>query len=318
MKRPEPHHANIVLDAIRSPGGAAASSVVASWCRSALHHGLDPAGSPDARRIDAATLHQLREQHAPLLLVARPIIDQLFRTVGRSGCCVVLSDARGVILEERHEAGDQAAFAGVGLTAGGHWGEAEQGTNGIGTCLHEDRAVVIHRDQHFASRNTEISCADAPVYDPEGRLIAALDVSSCRHDHGIGMAEMTLALVRDAARRIERACFSRHFAGARIVFLGDDPRTGSALLALDRDDLVIGASRAARARLRVPADIAANPRPVNSILGTDAKPSFEDGDRAVLRRALASVDGNASKAARLLGISRATLYRRMARAGLGR
>ncbi|WP_423605432.1 helix-turn-helix domain-containing protein [Sphingomonas sp. MS122] len=36
----------------------------------------------------------------------------------------------------------------------------------------------------------------------------------------------------------------------------------------------------------------------------------------MLRQALAQAGGNASRAARLLGIGRATLYRRMARAGV--
>ena len=40
------------------------------------------------------------------------------------------------------------------------------------------------------------------------------------------------------------------------------------------------------------------------------------GERAVLRQALARAGGNASEAARSLGIGRATLYRRLARVGL--
>ncbi|WP_204314562.1 helix-turn-helix domain-containing protein, partial [Stenotrophomonas maltophilia] len=43
-----------------------------------------------------------------------------------------------------------------------------------------------------------------------------------------------------------------------------------------------------------------------------------DSERAFLRRALARADGNATKAAKELGIGRATLYRRMERVGLQR
>lgn len=315
MTESKSRHVATVLGAVQSPSSAALSPLAASWCRSALRHGLDPARPALREPVDAAVLAGLRaEQHA-LLAVAQPVLDQVFRAVGRSGCGVVLSNAAGVILERRIGAGDAVDFDAAGLVEGGRWSEAEEGTNGIGTCLVEDRAVVIHRDQHFASHNTGISCMDAPVHDPHGQLVAALDVSSCRADHGPAMAEMIVALIADAARRIERELFCRHFAAARIVLVGDDP-SGVALLAADRDGLVIGASRAARLRLGIGDDMLARPRPLDLVMGAEETLSFEEGDRAVLRRALARANGNASAAARLLGIGRATFYRRLARAGL--
>ncbi|MCC6828573.1 MAG: sigma-54-dependent Fis family transcriptional regulator [Novosphingobium sp.] len=308
-------HASRVLDAVRSPSSAAVSFVAASWCRSALHHRLDPEAHAQRELISARALAELREAHQPLLAVAGPVLDQMFRSVGRSGCGVILCDAAGVVLERRAGAGDIADFTRVGLVEGASWSEAAEGTNGIGTCLFEGKPVVIHRDEHFASRNIDISCMDAPVHDPQGRLVAALDVSSCRTDHGPAMADMIGALVRDAARRIERDYFCSHYGDARIVLLGDAPG-GTELLAVDRDDLVIGASRAARLRFGLTDGALEHPRPLDQLIGGDAAPSFEHGDRAVLRQALARTGGNASQAARLLGIGRATFYRRMARAGL--
>lgn len=315
MSRSDPSHADMVYDAVRSPSGAAVSPVAASWCRSALHHGLDPTGGFRRERLGEAELARLREAHGLLLSVAAPVLDQMFQSVGRSGCGVILSDARGVILEQRAGAGDADAFAAVALAEGGRWAEEQEGTNGIGTCLFEGKPVIIHRDQHFADRNIGISCVDAPVYDPLGKLVAALDVSSCRDDHSPATADMVAMLVRDSARRIERDYFCSHFADARIILLGDAPG-GTELLAVDRDDLVIGASRAARQRLGLTDACLARPRPVGQLLGGDETPSFTQGDRSVLRQALARAGGNASEAAKLLGIGRATLYRRMARAGL--
>jgi transcriptional regulator of acetoin/glycerol metabolism len=308
-------HADAVFDAVRSVRSAAVSPVAASWCRSALHHQLDPATETKRELLEGKALAELRNAHASLLAVAGPVLDQIFRSVGRSGCGVVLSDASGNILEHRIGDSDLPDFSRVGLVAGGRWSEAEEGTNGIGTCLFEDRPVVIHRDQHFASRNIGISCMDAPVHDAQGHLMAALDVSSCRDDHGPAMAEMIAALVREAARRIERDYFCRHFSAARIVLLGD-ASGGTELLAVDRDDLVIGASHATRLRFALTDDMLAQPRSVDQLIGGDEAPSFEQGDRSVLRQALARAGGNASEAARLLGIGRATLYRRMARARL--
>lgn len=308
-------HASRVFSAIHSNAAAVQSAIVASWCRSALHHGLDPEARAEQMRLDAAELSARQAPLHMLLEIARPVLDQTFRSVGRSGCGVMLSDADGVIMSRRVDDGDGDDFTGAGLIEGARWDEAREGTNGIGTCLAENRAVIVHRDQHFATRNIGMTCIDAPVHDPQGRLVAALDVSTCRDDHGPAMAEMIATIVRDAARRIERGYFCRHFDGHRIICLPDAAHGGVALLAADRDDIVLGATRAARLRLGID-DPLVTPRSLGDLLGGENAPSFEDGDRSVMRRALARAGGNASEAARLLGIGRATFYRRLARAGI--
>jgi transcriptional regulator of acetoin/glycerol metabolism len=318
MSRHEATHSDAVLEAVQSPNGAATSSIAASWCRSALRHGLDPARSGKRERVDDDAMAALREEHGELLTVAGPVLDHMFQAVGRNGCGVVLSDARGIILASRTTDADIQMFHDAGLVPGGRWSEAEEGTNGIGTCLVEDRPVVIHRNQHFASRNIGISCMDAPVHDPQGRLIAALDISSCRDDLSEAVAALVAALVQDAARRIEQDYFCRYFADARIIFGATDAISGTALLAVDRDDIVIGASRGARLRYRLTDAALARPRSVDDVLGIAVTPSLDDGERMVLRQALARAGGNASEAARMLGIGRATLYRWMKRSGLPR
>ncbi|MCJ2181281.1 GAF domain-containing protein [Novosphingobium sp. 1949] len=316
MSKAMAHHAEAVLEAVRSPRGAGVSPIVASWCRSVLSHGLDPERRDQRERVDGETLASLRAQHEVMLDVAMPVLDSLFRAVGVSGSSVILTDASGVVLERRASAADAEAFERAGLVEGARWSEAEEGTNGIGTCLVEDRPIIIHRDQHFASRNVAISCMDAPVHDAHGCLVAALDASTYREDQGAAMSEMIGALVRDAARKIERDLFCRHYRDSRIVFLSDEAAGGTALLAVDRDDLVVGASRGARLQLGLGHEALATPLALDPLLGRTSAPSFDEADRTVLRQALARAQGNASKAARLLGIGRATFYRRMARAGL--
>jgi transcriptional regulator of acetoin/glycerol metabolism len=231
---------------------------------------------------------------------------------------VIISDLDGFVLEARSNAADHALFDAVGLTPGAAWSEQAEGTNGIGTCLVEARPVTILRDEHFASRNLGVSCMDAPIFDPTGRLVAALDVSSARADHGEAVAAMIAALVQDAARSIERDFFCSRYADARIVYLGaEHAMQGSALLAVDRDDLVIGATRTARRHLGLAARGGLAPLPLAHVLGEPAEQSgFGDAERSVLRQALARSGGNVAAAARLLGIGRATFYRRMERVGM--
>lgn len=316
MPKEQGKHSDHVLNTVESGREAGTSPVAASWCRSALHHGLDPSTSGRAHRLGGAALEALREANGDLLAAATPVLDRLFGSVGLTGCCVILSDLDGIVLEARSGAGDAALFEAIGLSLGAQWSEAAEGTNGIGTCLVEQRPVTILKGEHFASRNIGVSCMDAPIFDPEGQLVAALDVSSARADHGEAMAGLITALVQDAAGQIEREFFCRHFAGARIVHAPDLAGRASALLAVDRDDLVIGATRAARRRLGLGAARKIAPKPLAHVLGQQSAPAFEDGERAVLRQALARSGGNVAAAARLLGIGRATMYRRMERAGL--
>ena len=309
-------HADRVLDAVRSPSQAAMSMLVASWRRSLVRHNLDPAQKFKGYVVPDSELRSLRAANETLLSVSQSVLDRVFRSVGTAGCCVALTDAKGVILEQRSKPQDKVDFTDIGVADGGCWGEDHVGTNGIGTCLHEQKPLTIYRDQHFSEANTNLSCMDAPIYDPLGRLVAALDISNCRDDFTPVMANMTSALVLDAARQIEGAYFHRYFSHGRILFVHEDMQAGPAMLAVDQDGIVIGATRAARAHLKINDTILAEGRSLDQLLGYEAEPSFLDAERAVLRQTLASVGGNASKAARQLGIGRATLYRRMARAKL--
>ena len=310
-------HQDDVEKVLRSPTRAAQSLVAASWCRSGLKHGLDADADRGPDIVSGSDLTLRRERHGLMLDVARPLLDQLFHTVAATGCAILLSDSDGVILEARAQDGDRTLFDAVGLTPGGVWSESSEGTNGIGTCLVEGRPVTIHRDEHFASRNIGISCMDAPVHDASGRLAGALDISNCRADHSKAMAALVQKIVQDAARRIESAMFRRYFEGRRIID-ANLPGGDSALLAVDRDDLVIGATRAARHRFGLIDACLCGNRSAAEILGAPSPDSFVDSERAVLRRALAMANGNATQAAKALGIGRATLYRRMDKAGLSR
>ena len=175
------------IEAALAEGAAARSALVASWSRSARLHGLDAARPLKPARLTEAEFRAARDRMGPLVAAAAPILDGLFRAVGGVGCCVLLADRDGVPLERRGSRGDDPTFADWGLWTGALWSEAAQGTNGIGTCLAEGRAVTIHRDQHFLARNTALSCMTAPIFDHEGSLAGALDVSSAR-------AELTEAL----------------------------------------------------------------------------------------------------------------------------
>lgn len=311
----EDQHAQLVREAISSDAAAGRSTLAASWCRSALHHGLDPAKGPAADRLDASRLALVRGAREDLIHHAGPVLDRVARTLVRSGRCILLTDAASLILEERMAEGDRDQFDRARLVAGECWSEAAEGTNGIGTCLADEKPVIIHRDQHFLSANVQVSCHGVPIYDAGGSLVGALDVSTNRYDHDRDTAALIMSVLVDAALELERLLFGAAYRDCRIVHL-DDAEGAGALVAVDRDDLVIGANRRARRRSALARVSAQDPVPVTDLFGTPEEDPIAAAERRVLRQALARSHGNVAAAARLLGIGRATFYRRMTRAGL--
>lgn len=312
MPLPSTHHATRIETALNG-GLAARSALGASWARSAQLYGLDPAQRPPADRLTETELHLARDRLGPLLASAQPHLDRLFQIVGGLGACVVLADAQGVAVDRRGNPAEDRDFAAAGLWTGTRWTESDVGTNAIGTCMVEGRSITIHRDQHFLARNTGLSCSSAPVHGPDGRLAAVIDVSTAKADMAEAVATLLGHTVTEAARKVEADLFHARFPRARMVLVPGLDRGLGALLAVDADDLVIGATRAARSHLGLKGDLSAQPMPLADLLGLDAHDDLEGGERAVLNRALARASGNVSAAARALGLSRATLHRKLGR-----
>ncbi len=292
------------------------SGLAASWRRSLLHHRLDPDRPDTGDRLTAGALRERQQALSATLHTSRPLLDRLAAAVCDNGYAVLMTDAEGIVSDRRVHAGSQTAFDTAGLALGSDWSEATQGTNGIGTCIVEKRPVTIHRDQHFRTRNTVMSCIDAPIFRHDGSLAAILDVSACRSDLSAAVARIIAISVNDTAWQIEAALFRSAFPKARIV-IGDRPaHHGTVLLAVDADDLVVGATRGARRVFGITeADLVAR-MPAGDLLSGWGKADLGQALRGEIQRALSRARGNAAAAARDLGIGRATLYRHLKRLGI--
>ena len=316
-------HIQQVMMAVDSSSAAAESWVAASWRRSFLTHGLDPTAPRTQVPVGEMELRRYRAPLERFLAIATPRLDQLFAVVGSSGCGVLVTNADGVVLDQRCSDADARVFREWRLWAGTNWSEAVEGTNGIGTCLSERRPVIVHRTEHFHARNVSMSCIDAPIFDFDGTVLAALDVSSARVDQTEAMNALIAAAVRQAARQIEADNFRAAFPDARILFAANDTLDPTMLFAVDGNDVIVGATRGARKAFGLQATGPIAPRPAADLFrrgdeakGGDELRGFEKAARAVIARALTRSAGNVSEAARILGIGRATLYRRMKRFGI--
>ena len=314
------HHASRIETAL-ADGEAAKNSVVASWQRSRMLHNLDPAHYRPPERLNAYELREARDRLGSLIHIANPGLDRLYLALGKVGCCILLADANGVPVARRGAEPDDKTFNEFGLWTGALWSEDSEGTNGIGTCLIEERALTIHKDQHFHSKNIDFSCSAAPIFDHDGKLMGAIDVSSCRTDLTEEFSRLIGDSVIAAARRIEGENFCQYFSGARIVLAtpktSDDDLAaryqGAALIAVDGDDMVIGATRRARHLYGLGNGSLKTAVPLSSLEGeqVDEAGDYVKAGRRTIKQALARSGGNVSAAALSLGISRATLHRKI-------
>jgi transcriptional regulator of acetoin/glycerol metabolism len=139
-------------------------AVSSSWQRSAQKHGLDPLDSKAPRILTPSELKQLREPLDRLIFSAQEEMDELYKVVREAGYTVLLCDSSGVAVAHRGEDARASQFQYWGTWLGGVWSEEVEGTNGIGTCIVEERPVTVHRSQHFRSRHINLSCSGAPVF----------------------------------------------------------------------------------------------------------------------------------------------------------
>ena len=310
------NHAHNVRNAVESASSAAQSALTASWRRSLLFHKLDPDTASRPNRVETSVLRQASDRLGRLAKIATPRLDRIFNAVGHAGCCVLFADSEGLIIEHRAKPADGALFGQWGLSSGSIWSEGNEGTNGIGTCLAEQRAVAVLGHEHFHARNAVMRCMGAPIFDENAALAAVIDVSTCSNAGSNGnMTALIAMVVSDFARKIESENFREVFRDCRVVMPYEQDARCSALIAVNQYDIVVGATRSARQLLGLSGDMLG--RPLADVLARKRQSSdLQSAERAELHRAIARCDGNLSAAARDLGIGRATLYRRMNRLGI--
>jgi AraC-like DNA-binding protein len=234
-----------VAEGAAPPAGMEEVSI--SWQRSANKHGVDAVDSRAPRILTFGELKDFREPLDKLIFSAQEEIDQLYKVVRDAGYTVLLCDRSGVAVEHRGDDAQSSGFEYWGVWLGGVWSEEVEGTNGIGTCIAEERPVTIHRNQHFRSRHVNLSCSGAPVFGIDGRLTAVLDVSAIDPELSERAHALTGPLTARSARAIEERFFREQFRGEWIIAVAR-PEGGvpGMLLAVHGDQRIVGANRVAR------------------------------------------------------------------------
>ncbi len=206
------------------PRNSISRTIEASWRRCVLSHGIEPHKVRQPVILTQGEVTPLRDQFDVMKSIFAPELDRLHERLAKLDYVVLLANADGITVDVRCAGEIDREARNSGLHMGVIWTEDLQGTNGVGTCLATGQPISVVMDEHFAIHNTPLTCTVAPIYSPDQRLVAALDVSTPRPtDHQT--QQLVMQIVANAARRIENQLFMAQFQSDHaIVALSQDSR----------------------------------------------------------------------------------------------
>jgi len=328
--------------------GAPAAPWVAPWIASSWQRCLALGQRPQQRVgfdvVTAAAMRRTLDASAALRRAAAPVLDDLARTIAPTRYFSVLTDDAGIVvaLGGAPDLADRrvGAIARIGVDLS----EPSVGTTAIGAALGEQHPVWLHRGEHFFDDTAVYSCAGAPIAGPDGRCVGMLDLTGVEADERPELRHLAARM----AQRIESALL---LAQPHALLLGlqwpgapaDEPM---GWLATDADGRVTGADRSARAMLALPVgghaqldelfatsmarlfDLKPGSAPLELPLWSgvtllaqagdgaraESAPRLRESASAQIAQAVRAAQGNVALAAARLGVSRATVYRHLARA----
>ena len=242
------------LPAARSASLQVPGYVTDSWIRCSNEFKLDPTLPGELYVVERQELLSRQQQLSFVLRAAKCEMATLYQQIARAGYAIMLTDCEGVLLNYFGDPGFTHAASKSGLLPGAVWSERFQGTNGMGTCLREQRPMMIHQGDHYLFRNTGLTCAAAPILDWRGKILAVLDASGESHRAPIHV----LDLVNMSVQEIENQIFVNEYRDRRLFVFHTRPEFVSTLnkgiLAIDGNGRVLAASRNALVQLGVGCD----------------------------------------------------------------
>lgn len=323
--------------------------IASSW-RRCLERGQRPQDAVAFDLVGRSALRASAEANRALCQAARPVLADLDRAIGPTRYFSLLTDAQGIVVAVGATADASVPAVHAIARPGVDLSERSVGTTAISAALGEQHPVWLHRGEHFFEATSVYSCAGAPVVGPDGQLAGMLDITGVLADERPALRHLAAQM----AQRIEAALLlalpHRHLL--RVQWPGADTPEGAGLLAVDAEGRIVGADRTARAMLALrwggpaagfgPLD-ACFATPAGRLLGlrgdapalavplwsglqalvaaVAAQPGaasparWREAEARLIREALAAAHGNVARAAEQLGISRATLYRRLGSLG---
>lgn len=334
----------------RSPALPASvpSWVAQSWQR-CLAMGLQPEQTIGFDTVSAQQMRRLQEASRPLVQAAQPVLTELVKAIADIRYFAILTNAEGIVvdvhgpIDRQDRRADAIARIGVDLS------ERSVGTTSISAALREQQPVWLHRGEHFFKDTSVYSCAGAPVFGPDGLCAGMLDLTGIETVERPALKHLVRRSARSIEN--SWLLSSAHALHLRLNWPGNLPGDDSdGLLTLDADGRVLGANPTARQMLGMAVGLPAHaselfatswenlfdaarrqaaaqeiplwsglrlqtqafaPGHTNGAATPVATGPLRDIQAAMIKDAVRKAKGNVAEAARMLGISRATVYRKL-------
>ncbi|MDG2441934.1 MAG: sigma 54-interacting transcriptional regulator, partial [Luminiphilus sp.] len=220
-----------------------------SWIRCDREFGLDPAKPPSTCVLESSAIKEHQGQIEGFLQVARTGMEAFYKQISTLNYLMLLTDGEGVTVDYIGDRKYDRDAKQAGLYVGTSCKERYAGTNAVGTCLSTGKSIICHKTDHFYAANIDLTCTAAPIFAPDGDLLAILGVSSLSSPLAKESQFLVLQLAMMHAKMIERAHFLSHFNGHWILRFARTPVfvdvNKENLIAIDGDGTILGATQSA-------------------------------------------------------------------------
>ena len=323
--------------------------ITQSWQR-CLSSGMQPHFQVAFDPLTPSHIRRTLDQNHELVQAAHPELERLARAIAGTSFFALITDANGVVIDvggtiDRHDRRvDAIARIGVELS------EQSVGTTAISAALSEKKPVWLHRGEHFFKDTSVYSCAGAPLWNGQGECMGMLDLTGVMSQERPELKHLAALSSRSISnafllRQPHHLLLRMNWPGR---LLGDD---NDGLLLLNDEGEVLGANMQARDMLNMVSgahahanDLFAIPMGLLFDAACDSLPrdvplwsgltlqvrsqlqhacnhlqqpattgALQQIQSAMISKAISHAKGNVSQAAKALGISRATLYRKLSR-----
>ena len=189
----------------------------------------------------------LRYRNRQLLQAATPTLIQAADLLAGTSSLMLITDAKGVVLETVGDAHTVHAGMDIALMQGGLWTEADTGTNGIGTAIAIGGPVMVHAGEHYCEGIKGWSCAGAPIRDPlNGEMVGVLDISAKKGQSTAQILALAVVTASQIEQRLTRQVETKHLRLMEMGLEHSQRHSGDDLIAIDAFGRIVYTSRLAQ------------------------------------------------------------------------
>ncbi|MGX6977894.1 sigma-54-dependent Fis family transcriptional regulator [Vagococcus elongatus] len=186
-----------------------------SW-QYCLKENVNPYLNRGTEAVSQTSLITLKKDMSMLIDIIKYELSRLNEFLRVKKPLFILTDKNGVVIwrdgndSTRHQAND------INFTEGNVWTEKAVGTNAIGIALRTIESVTVEKFEHFAKASHPFTCSSTPILDPEGEVVACLNVSTMEE---VSDANYTMLAMQMIAKNVQQTLMLNYFENRKQELL---------------------------------------------------------------------------------------------------